>query len=128
MRDQQAVGAPHHAADGQPFTLKRPGAGDGAYDRQQLHGMLQFAGRDQRRRIKTVITHRLRVRKEMTVRSALSPALIRPTRRPSGKMDADIGARPPAWPETAFIAVDKGGNADKKGDGDPGPIRGHESS
>lgn len=28
------------------------------------------------RRIKTVITHRLRVRKEMTVRSALSPALI----------------------------------------------------
>ncbi len=34
-------------------------------------------------------------------------------------------------PETAFIAVDKGGNADKKGDdADPlgQPIRGHASS
>jgi hypothetical protein len=39
--------------------------------------MLQFARpRINVRRIKTVITHRLRVRKEMTVRSALSPALI----------------------------------------------------
>ena len=74
---QQAV--EHHITQRTVSPLQRNSAraGDGANDRQQLHGMLQFTvPRINVRRIKTVITHRLRVRKEMTVRSALRPALI----------------------------------------------------